>query len=74
MPKEALRVSKDGERGVYVVVSQKARFRPVKILAEDENSYLVKADPTDEEDTRILRAGDEIVLASEELYDGKVVR
>ena len=74
LPKEALRVSKDGERGVYVVVSQKARFRPVKILAEDENSYLVKADPTDEEDTRILRAGDEIVLASEELYDGKVVR
>ena len=74
VPKEALRVSKDGERGVYVVVSQKARFRPVKILAEDENSYLVKADPTDEEDTRILRAGDEIVLASEELYDGKVVR
>ena len=70
VPKEALRVSKDGERGVY----QKARFRPVKILAEDENSYLVKADPTDEEDTRILRAGDEIVLASEELYDGKVVR
>lgn len=63
VPKEALRVSKDGERGVYVVVSQKARFRPVKILAEDENSYLVKADPTDEEDTRILRAGDEIVLA-----------
>ena len=74
VPKEALRVSKDGERGVYVVVSQKARFRPVKILAEDENSYLVKADPTDEEDTRILRAGDEIVLASEELDDGKVVR
>ena len=34
----------------------------------------MKADPTDEEDTRILRAGDEIVLASEELYDGKVVR
>ena len=26
VPKEALRVSKDGERGVYVVVSQKARF------------------------------------------------
>lgn len=74
IPKEALRVTADGEQGVYVVVSQKARFRPVSILAEDETSYLVKANPTTEEDTRILRAGDEIVLASEELSDGKVVR
>lgn len=74
IPKEALRVTTDGEQGVYVVVSQKARFRPVSILAEDETSYLVKANPTTEEDTRILRAGDEIVLASEELSDGKVVR
>lgn len=74
IPKEALRVNEDGEKGVYVVVSQKARFRPVSILAEDETSYLVQAAPKNEEDTRILRAGDEIVLASEELFDGKVVR
>ena len=44
------------------------------VLAEDTDSYLVQANPTDEEDTRILREGDEIILASEELYDGKVVR
>ncbi|MCI5498310.1 MAG: hypothetical protein MR419_02065 [Clostridiales bacterium] len=74
VPKQALRVTEEGERGVYVVLSQKARFRPVSILAEDETSYLVKAAPKNEEDTRILRAGDEVVLASEELYDGKVVR
>ena len=74
VPKEALRINEDGERGVYVVVSQKARFRPVEILAEDETSYLVKAAPTNEEDTRILKEGDEIVLAAEDLYDGKVVR
>ena len=74
VPKEALRVNADGEQGVYVVVSQKAKFRPVSILAEDENSYLVKAAPTDETDTRELKAGDEIILAAEELYDGKVVR
>lgn len=74
VPKEALRINEDGERGVYVVLSQKARFRPVTILAEDETSYLVKAAPTNEEDTRILKEGDEIVLAAEELYDGKVVR
>lgn len=74
VPKEALRINEDGERGVYVVVSQKARFRPVEILAEDDTSYLVKAAPTNEEDTRILKEGDEIVLAAEDLYDGKVVR
>lgn len=74
VPKEALRISEKGERGVYVVVSQKAKFRPTKILAEDETSYLVKAAPTHEEDSRVLKAGDEIVLAAEELYDGKVVR
>ena len=74
VPKEALRINDDGERGVYVVVSQKARFRPVSILAEDDTSYLVKAAPTNEEDSRILKEGDEIVLAAEELYDGKVVR
>ena len=74
VPKQALRITKDGERGVYVVVSQKARFRPVTILAEDDTSYLVKAAPTSEEDTRILRDGDQVVLASAELTDGKVVR
>lgn len=74
VPKEALRINEDGEQGVYVVVSQKARFRPVKILAEDDTSYLVKAAPLNEEDSRILKEGDEIVLAAEELYDGKVVR
>ena len=56
------------------ILAQKARFRPVTVLAEDTDSYLVQANPTDEEDTRILREGDEIILASEELYDGKVVR
>lgn len=74
VPKEALRISENGEQGVYVVVSQKARFRPVKILAEDDTSYLVKAAPLNEEDSRILKEGDEIVLAAEELTDGKVVR
>lgn len=74
VPKEAFRVTEDGEQGVYVVVSQKARFRPVTILAEDDTSYLVQAAPKNEEDNRILRAGDEVILASEELTDGKVVR
>lgn len=73
IPKQALRVSEDGETGVYVVKGYNARFRPVKILAENDTSYLVEAAPKNENDTRILRSGDELVLASAELYDGKVV-
>lgn len=46
IPKEALRVNEDGETGVYVVLAQKARFRPVTVLAEDTDSYLVQANPT----------------------------
>jgi hypothetical protein len=74
VPKEALRVDEDGQPGVYVASGHNARFRPVKILAEDDVGYLVKAAPADGLDTRILRAGDEVVLASDTLYDGKVVR
>ncbi|MFR2157546.1 MAG: hypothetical protein ACLS43_10915 [Evtepia gabavorous] len=73
VPKEALRVSKDGERGLCGGLPEGA-VPAGENPGRGQNSYLVKADPTDEEDTRILRAGDEIVLASEELYDGKVVR
>ncbi|WP_320612431.1 HlyD family efflux transporter periplasmic adaptor subunit [Evtepia sp.] len=74
VPKEALRVNEDGEAGVYIVSGYKARFRPVKILAEDETGYLVAANNNGAEDTRVLRAGDEVILATAELTDGKVVR
>ena len=74
VPKEALRVDEDGQAGVYVASGHNARFRPVNILAEDEISYLVEAAPTHSLDARILRAGDQVVLASDTLYDGKVVR
>ncbi|MDO4515733.1 MAG: HlyD family efflux transporter periplasmic adaptor subunit [Bacillota bacterium] len=72
IPKEALRVC-EGENGVFVSFGYNAVFRPVKILAENDDYYLVKANPKDENDKRILRSGDEVVLASAELYDGKVV-
>ena len=74
VPKEALRVDEEGQAGVYVASGHNARFRPVDILAEDEVSYLVEAAPADSQDMRILRAGDDVVLASDTLYDGKVVR
>ena len=72
IPKEALRVC-EGENGVFVSSGYNAVFRPVKILAENDDYYLVKPNPKNENDDRILRSGDEVVLASAELYDGKVV-
>ena len=72
VPKEALRVC-EGENGVFVSSGYNAVFRPVKILAENDDYYLVKPNPKNENDDRILRSGDEVVLASAELYDGKVV-
>jgi ActR/RegA family two-component response regulator len=73
IPKEALRVYKD-EIGVFVVNGYNAWFRPVKIVAENDVCYLVKPAPTDETDERILRTGDEVILAAAELHDGKVVK
>lgn len=79
VPKKSVYIVRDEkkgteETGVYVALGYTARFRPVRILAEDETSYLVRANPKGDEDKRILKTGDDIVVASVELYDGKVVR
>jgi len=72
--KNALHVDEDGTTGVYVVSGHFARFRPVKVLAESNTFYIVKPAPTSETDTRILKAGDAVILAEDTVYDGKVVR
>lgn len=58
--------------GVYVLVGQQAEFKPVTILAQLEDFALVKsADGSDGQ--KALRAGDEVILSSVELFDGKVI-
>ena len=73
IPAEALRVDGD-TTGVYVVTGYAAEFKPVSVLAEDRDSYIVAANPKDSSDKRILRSGDEVIIAATDLYDGKVVR
>lgn len=73
VPKEALRVL-DDLTGVYTVLTYQAEFKPVTVLAEREEYYLVAPNPQSAEDERILRAGDEVVISKDELYVGKVVR
>lgn len=95
VPKQALRLetveftdSAAGESrqsqvlGVYTVAGAQAEFKPVDIIREGSDYYLVtSAKESDffrtvssvEASKRILRAGDEIIVTAPELYDGKVV-
>lgn len=65
--------------GVYAVVGAQAEWKPVSILAEEEDFFLVEPAPfRNEQNTnetkKALRPGDEIILNAENLYDGKVVK
>ena len=84
MPKAAVRIQtstqtdeETGETteinttGVYTVVAGQMEFKPVNILAEGSDFYVVE--PA-QESSRSLRSGDEIVVQGTGLYDGKLVQ
>lgn len=95
VPKQALRMESvtisnpdTGEEtqsqaiGVYTVVGARAEFKPVDIIREGSDYYLVTSAKesaffqtisTGEANLRTLRAGDEIIVTATGLYDGKVV-
>lgn len=88
VPKQAIRVltqtvtdEETGEEqqvnvtGVFVLVGEQAEFKPIVVLDQQEDFALVQAAPasTDTERKKALRAGDEIIIASDELYDGQVI-
>lgn len=85
VPRQALRVftetQTDEETGettetqytaVFTVVGTQAELQRVNVLYTDENFYLVE--PADPNASRRLRAGDEVILNTSGIYDGKVVR
>lgn len=82
VPKAALRLmEEDGVQttGVYAVVGVQAEWKPVSIVAEEEEFFLVTPAPFENEENltevkKALRAGDEIIVTAKNLYDGKVVR
>ena len=63
--------------GVYVLTAAQAEFKAVDILADDGDYYLVQAVlpdvPTDNQLKTAFRAGDKVIVSSDELYDGKVM-
>ena len=56
--------------GVYAVVSGRMEFKPVEIIAEGSDFYVVRAA---REGSRALRSGDQVVVQGTDLYDGKLV-
>lgn len=77
VPTAAVRMDEAGVTGVYVQVGAKAEFKPVSVLAQGEDYYLVKpvlaVDAPEKEEKKALRPGDPVIVASQEIWDGKVV-
>lgn len=57
--------------GVYVVMGVQAEFKEVEVIADDGEYYLLGA--MDESKRNALRAGDAVIVAAADLYDGKVI-
>ena len=70
IPKSALRMDSDGNTCVYVVEARNAALKYVDIISESGDYYVVEEDTSS---TDNLWAGDEIITAGRNLYDGKVV-
>lgn len=90
VPSEAVRVETETRKNpetnreesiqvtcVYVKTGVTADRKPVKVLAQGENYYLVQPvisdEATQEQEKKILRAGDAVVIASQPIWDGKVL-
>ena len=70
IPKSALRMDDGGNTCVYVVEARNAALKYVNIISESGDYYVVEEDTSS---TDNLWAGDEIITAGRNLYDGKVI-
>ena len=59
VPKDAVRVEDVGQTGVYVLEGATARWKPITILHDNGESYVVELDKTS---TANLWPGDEIII------------
>ena len=58
--------------GVYCMWGSTARFKKVNILWQEDEYMIVESVDADDP-LRRLRAGDQVIIAAEDLYDGKVI-
>ena len=71
LPDKALRVNEEGKTGVYCVIGARARYKGVAVVYHGEDYVLVT--PTDTGSTNLLRQGDQVIVTTAELFDGKVI-
>ena len=65
IPRKGLHVDGHGDPFVYVQTALLAEKKPVRVLADLGDYYMVASDT--------LRAGDEVIVSARNLYEGKVV-
>lgn len=58
--------------GVYCLWGTTARFKPVDVVWQGED-YILVTPAEGTTGTRVLRDGDQVITAAEDLYDGKVI-
>ncbi len=59
--------------GVYAIVGMQYEFKPVEIVARRDDYCIVTPVSSGDSDKTILRSGDQVVIAGEDLFDGMVV-
>ena len=70
VPKEAIRIDENGESGVYILYSAQAKFIKIKQIYEADSYFVIEYDASSSSG---LRPGDEIIVHSKNLYDGKII-
>lgn len=73
IPAKSLRMT-DGEMGVYVIRSNKARFVPVELLYNAGSWVVVREQMESAEHPKVLKLYDELIINGKDIYEGKVVR
>lgn len=68
VPATALRVNEDGQTGIYCLVGIRARFKAVDIVYEGSDFMLVTAAGSTQ-----LQDGEQVIIAANDLFDGKVI-
>lgn len=58
--------------GIYCLVGREARFKPVEVVYSADSFVLVR--PASDQEKRLLRPGEQIVVSARGLFDGKVLQ
>ncbi|WP_409969991.1 HlyD family efflux transporter periplasmic adaptor subunit [Bengtsoniella intestinalis] len=71
VPSGALRVNEEGQTGIYCLVGIRARFKAVDVVYEGSDFMLVE--PATTLSSQQLQDGELVIIAANDLYDGKVI-